>query len=77
MRRGYGVEEIYLAQNDPVSQIVLLYPGVYGPPRRAGRSRLTRPMAAGGSGGAGFDVGGGVGASMYLELTQATLVLPT
>ena len=74
MRRGLGVEEIYLAQNTPVSQIVLLYPGYM---TRPGRGRLTRPMAAGGSGGAGFDVGGDVGASMYLELTQATPVLPT
>ena len=35
MRRGLGVEETCLAQNTPVSQIVLLYPGMDGPPALA------------------------------------------
>ena len=79
VRRGLGVEEMNLARNTPVSPIMLLYPGMYGPTALASHTTDVRgDSGAGCSGpGAGVDIGGGVGGSMYLELTQAAFVLPT
>ena len=38
VQRGLGIEEMYLARNTPVSPIVLVQPGMYGPPTFASRT---------------------------------------